>query len=538
MKFCVYTSCSINYLPKARALSQSLKLHHPDAVIVLCLNDVIPGWLDLKLEPFDFVWLPHDLGFSNDWIFMHNVMEACTGVKGRALIKIMNEIKADMYLYFDPDVYIYSPLDQIADLMGGNEIGLIPHITKPEETEMGVQLSEISVVAHGIYNLGHLIIKNGESSRKFAKWWDDRLSKFCYDDKEYGLFTDQRWCDLVPAAFDKVAIIRSPNLDVASWNIFGREVLQIKDDKGISYKIDGHNLITYHFSGTGPTGTHRRVREIFAPSNPAVAEIEIRYEETISQHMQNKLENFRYGWDYFDNGEKVHPKTRTLYRKHIDLQKAFPDPYISEGENTYYAWLQKNRPAIIKGLRISPNQIEAAFEELFDEKYYIEENPEIISEIEVGRFSSARDHYIKIGSRLHLDPNPMFVSSFYYENAYKIAGQSIRNHYAPTKENTLLWHYLTVGLENGIEPIEHFDSNLYLKNNPDVELAIIAERISCPLAHFLNHGDTEYRNIMDGSYIASILANNPHMNDWMKKHNKGMFAAYAALGYVAGRIPK
>ena len=86
MKIAVYTSCSLNYLPKARALAESLAEAEPGASLTLCLNDAVPGWLDLDAEPFDRVWLPEDLGYDRGWVFQHNVMELCTAVKGRALV--------------------------------------------------------------------------------------------------------------------------------------------------------------------------------------------------------------------------------------------------------------------------------------------------------------------------------------------------------------------------------------------------------------------------------------------------------------------
>ena len=50
MKISVYTSCSLNYLPKARALAESLAAVEPQASLTLCLNDVLPDWLDPAAE--------------------------------------------------------------------------------------------------------------------------------------------------------------------------------------------------------------------------------------------------------------------------------------------------------------------------------------------------------------------------------------------------------------------------------------------------------------------------------------------------------
>ena len=92
MKFSVYTSCALNYLPKARALATSLRHHHPEARLTLCLCDEVPHWLDLTAEPFDQIWTATDLGYDRAWIFQHNVMELCTAVKGRALVRLIEEM--------------------------------------------------------------------------------------------------------------------------------------------------------------------------------------------------------------------------------------------------------------------------------------------------------------------------------------------------------------------------------------------------------------------------------------------------------------
>jgi hypothetical protein len=96
-------------------------------------------------------------------------------VKGRALMRLIAEDEADLIIYLDPDVMVYNPLSLIDDYLGDGSIGLVPHILTPEDTEIGVELTEISVAAHGTYNLGHLILRPDERGRRFARWWADRL---------------------------------------------------------------------------------------------------------------------------------------------------------------------------------------------------------------------------------------------------------------------------------------------------------------------------------------------------------------------------
>ena len=225
MRFSIYTSCALNYLPKARALAESLWRHQPDARLTLCLNDEVPGWMDLSAEHFDRIWQPADLGYDKAWIFQHTVMELSTAVKGRALCRLMAEDQAELFVYLDPDVYLFAPIDRVIESLRGASIGLVPHILAPETTEAGVRMTEMSVARHGVYNLGHLFVRPDDQGQAFARWWAARLDEHCFDDPANGLFTDQRWVDLAPALFERVRILRDPGLDVASWNIATRTIV-------------------------------------------------------------------------------------------------------------------------------------------------------------------------------------------------------------------------------------------------------------------------------------------------------------------------
>lgn len=537
MRIAVYTSCAANYLAKALALADSLSRNAPGATLTLCLCDRWPAAVDQEMShAFKAIWSPTDLGFNNAWIFQHNVMELCTAVKGRALLRLMKESSdADLYLYLDPDVYVYNDLSAIVEYIGDACIGLVPHILLPEESDIGVRLTEMSVTEHGIYNLGHLVIRKGVAADRFAAWWADRLDKYCFDDKEAGLFTDQRWVDLAPAIFDDVRILRVPNLDVASWNLFGRVIRQKKAGNERSFTVNGWPLLTYHFSGTGPTGTHRRVREIFDPGNGATAEIERLYEAAIHKYGQATLARIAPAWDSFDNGKLIPAEARKLYRRHPDLQSAFPDPYAT-GNDSYFAWLIQHRPALMSAIRLSPARARQAFQELFDEQYYLATYPDAAQSISAGKFSNPVEHYVRLGSRLNYDPNEFFVSVYYRERAKHHDSYLLENGRYGV-ERTLLWHYIVVGLANGIEPIEFFDSNWYLREYADLEAAFRVGQLTLPLAHYLNFGAHENRNPGPSFNATRYLSDVPEARRLVETRRvRGAFGALVRLGNVEGRL--
>ena len=51
---------------------------------------------------------------------------------------------------------------------------------------------------HGVFNLGFVGVRNCSEGRRFARWWAQRLLKYCHDDLPAGLFTDQKWVNLAP----------------------------------------------------------------------------------------------------------------------------------------------------------------------------------------------------------------------------------------------------------------------------------------------------------------------------------------------------
>lgn len=540
MKIAIYTSCALNYYAKALTLVQSARRNSPGATVTLCLCDQLPAGIDPVADGFARCWTPTDLGYDEAWIFQHNIMELCTAVKGRALVELMKaEPNADLYVYLDPDVYIYNDLSVIADYLDGASIGLVPHILSVETTDIGVRLTEMSVTEHGIYNLGHLFVRPDTNGRALAHWWMQRLDRYCFDDREFGLFTDQRWMDLVPAVFDGVRILKQPNLDVASWNLAGRRVwMDARPDIGPdgssderNFRVDDYPLVTYHFSGTGPSGTHRRIREIFDPANGAIAEIERRYERAIADNGQARLEYAVPAYDVFDDGTPVVAQMRKIYRLNDALQGVYPHPYQIGNGAGLADWLRGNHPTLGKH-GVPSGKLDRAFEELFDAAYYCRTYPDAAAAVESRRFASALDHYVMIGSGLFYDPNEFFVSRYYFERAGNLCRHTLRGRAGRGRENTLLWHYLTVGLSNGIEPIEHFDSQWYLDQYKDVAEAVRQGRIGTALQHFLTWGSRENR--VPGPSFTPSAHPQPGPRDI---DVRGAFGLFVRDHGVIGRIP-
>jgi hypothetical protein len=332
-----YTSISFSYLARARVLAWSLKRFHPDWEFTVCITDREPeGFVfDLEREPFDRVLWGQDLPVTDidSWLFGHDVVEACTAVKGPVMQLLTEWSDADKIFYLDPDIAVFSTLQPLIDILDEGSILLTPHQLEPETSHTAIIDNERTSLRLGTYNLGFVAIRNNAAGRAFARWWDARLREYCYDEPEQGIFVDQKWCDLVPALFEGVRIVRDPGCNVASWNLSNRTI-RITGSGDIL--VNGSLLRFFHFTKLGPIGDLMTQR--YAQDNTEVYELWAWYRRMIERYTSAEIPE---GWWYYgryDNGEEITRAQRVQYRQRPDLQKTFPNPFAT-AQDGYYQWL-------------------------------------------------------------------------------------------------------------------------------------------------------------------------------------------------------
>jgi hypothetical protein len=336
----VFTSISFSYLAKARILAFSLKRFHPDWVFWVCISDrEPPGFtLDLSKENFDRVVWGHDLSIKGGrgWFFKHNIIELCTAIKGPMLEKLLRLPEAEKILYLDPDIAIFAPLNPIVDALEDCDIVLTPHQIHPDSTHEAIVDNEIASLQHGIYNLGFVGVRAGGEGARFSKWWSDRLMSYCYDDIPSGLFVDQRWCDLIPAFFERVKVLRDPGYNVACWNLNQRAVTL---DQSGNLLVNGSPLRFYHFTKIEGAGLRMVVK--YARDNIHIFEMVSWYKYWLTRFAEPSFNKKYWYFGMFADGAPIRTEYRLLYRRRAELQKAFPDPFIS-GPDSYQEWLERN----------------------------------------------------------------------------------------------------------------------------------------------------------------------------------------------------
>lgn len=333
-----FTSIINNYIPKARILAKTLKKQHPDWIFHVVMSEPLDPSIRLEDEPFDNVVLINQFGIPNleGWIFRHKVTEICTAVKGPASIYLLDVTGADKLMYLDPDIAVFNSLQELDDLLEEHPILLVPHVNKPEKERQNIINNEICSLRYGVFNLGFMAVRGDGQGRQFAEWWRDRLMEFCYDDIPFGLFTDQRWCDLAPIFFDQLHILRQSEYDVATWNLSHREVTMGPD--GIIL-VDGAPLRFYHFSGYDSGAGSNMVNYYMPDEKHILHEIWSWYERQLVENGQGIFGSIPWYYSRFDNGEPITDQMRAVYKTRLDLQRHFPDPFtVQRPDGGFYWW--------------------------------------------------------------------------------------------------------------------------------------------------------------------------------------------------------
>src|SRR3954453_10771851 len=250
-----FTSAALNYLPKARLCLTSIRRFHPEFRLVYALADRMPPNTVLNEECVDEILPVEDLPppVSPGWIFQHSIVELSTGIKPFVVKVLLERPDCEAVLYFDPDIVLFSRLDEVIAAVRHSNVVLTPHQLAPDTRLEAIIDNEIGSLKYGIYNFGFFGVRNSAEGHRFAGWWGDRLFHFCQERLDLGLWTDQKWINHVPVFFDSVATLKEPRFNVAPWNLTTRV---LKGEAPDRMTVFNKPLGFYHFTGFD-SGAHR-----------------------------------------------------------------------------------------------------------------------------------------------------------------------------------------------------------------------------------------------------------------------------------------
>lgn len=316
-----YTSICANYLGKALALATSLKRLYPDSEFVIGLVERdFPTALDLSRYPaIDRVILARELmpeGECDRWLFRYSIVEAATAIKGILLRYLYrNFTQSEYFIYLDPDTYAYSRFDELFSALVAAPIIITPHLEVPGNLDM-----ELSALRHGVFNLGFLAVRRDPETERFIDWWVTRLDYACYDDIPNGIFTDQKWINLVPCFF-RCSILREPGYNFATWSLLDRRLTR---DTGGNYLVNGRPLRFTHFSGFDSGTFHRCIQRWAKHDSELLNAFADEYDQVCNQHQAQEFRLIRWSYGTYRSGRTIWRLARLAWRECFGQERKNP----------------------------------------------------------------------------------------------------------------------------------------------------------------------------------------------------------------------
>lgn len=123
---------------------------------------------------------------------------------------------------------------------------------------------------------------------------------------------------------------------------------------------------------------------------------------------------------------------------------------------------------------------------IFDENYYLANNPDVTAAVDAGNYSSGRQHFEQYG----LAEGRVLVSPYYDEQLYLQKYTDVAVTVAAGAVKSGLQHYIQNGEAEGRSP-GTFDEQAYLVRYPDVAVGVAAGAYSSGLQHYIQSGQFE-----------------------------------------------
>lgn len=125
---------------------------------------------------------------------------------------------------------------------------------------------------------------------------------------------------------------------------------------------------------------------------------------------------------------------------------------------------------------------------LFDEQYYLANNPDVAVAISLRLVSSGLHHFETFGKRELRDPNAFFDSRYYAQQNPDVVAAV-----ADGRVGSVYEHFLSAGAAEGRRPKADIDVVNYLRENPDVAVAVMLGVFKSALHHYIAFGHAEGR---------------------------------------------
>jgi hypothetical protein len=303
------TIVSANYLHFGWTLAESFLKYHPDDEFHILLVDRLPANFTPRISGVQVLEL-EKLGLPDfrSLAFKFDILELNTAVKP-SFLKYLLGGGADKVIYFDPDIYLYHPVELIYQALDDASAVLTPHLLSA--TSDSDHAYEKDLLATGVFNLGFVAVSNSTQGRAFLDWWEERCLRFGYEDLRAGLFVDQKWINHAPCLFDRIRIFRHVGCNVAYWNVQERRVSETANGYIVDESVP---LIFFHFSGYRPDRPELISSKLRVPVtiNENVKRILLSYGERLEANGLKEYRSIPYAYANFSDGSLIPIVARRL----------------------------------------------------------------------------------------------------------------------------------------------------------------------------------------------------------------------------------
>ena len=347
----VFTSAAVNYLPKVRILCRSIRRHHPEAVDPPRAGRRASGsGCAPDDEPFDDILGHRAPGHPRlaSWTFTHSIVELSTAIKPFALKHLLKLPDCGTVLYFDPDMVLFSRVDDILadarDQQSGADAApdqagtdarrdprqrgrepearhLQPRLHRRAQHRRRPALRRLVGGAH----LSSVPGRRGE--RPFHRPEVGQLRAGLLRRRGDRQVVAAQRRDLEPddAAHDRRASTPASRSTASRW-------ASITSPDSTAAR-----------TGSWPSRTRRRARPC--------SELISWYEREIAIADRDPVSEWPWAFGRFSDGTPIEAGHRWFYRDHRDLQRAFPDPYDAATDRpTYLGWCKYGGAAALPGV--------------------------------------------------------------------------------------------------------------------------------------------------------------------------------------------
>jgi len=355
MKKCIFTIVAKNYIGLAQILQKSIQQFESTDFFIVVADDAdglsIPANTIIAKQLLDYepqLW--------ENMSYKYTLTEFCTAIKPACFLHLFNS-GYDNVIYFDPDIYVFSPLTKIWESLSQHDMALTPHISGIHTTYQGE--SEWAICVTGIFNLGFCAVRNTPRAQQAMNWWKKRLKTDAFCNRALGTFTDQKWMDWMPGFFgNDLCVLRDLGMNIAPWNYFERQITRSDDGQlFVSYRYKDEPqqtfpLIFMHYSGYDYKNLMKGIISHQRLSDPCqYQDIELAtaiYSQALIQNKDvfNTYLDKSYSYNTYTNGVRIDDFHRKLYDGLIKKGVTINQPFSTEKGSFY--WQLKRKKMLTK----------------------------------------------------------------------------------------------------------------------------------------------------------------------------------------------